>query len=791
MKPYLDHRMESIVFASSEAYIRFYGTCTVQFQTRQGRISMDEHQSILVNFVEESRATMAQIESALMDLPILRNEQRIHDNLEEIWHGFHSIKGSSGFLNLPAIQNVSQTMESVFKHMAHDLTLVARIPIDALLNVCEVFYKALDAIQINLNDNDLDFEFQESLIPLNQFFSSTLPVAEMTTAPIDSMDETIKLDPVMFREFLSEAHGTLERAEQTLLEISKLHEGENPSDLIYAAFRLLHTIKGNSAMLKIEPMSQLAHHAESLLKKMQEHKVPIQKNIPLLLKSMDVFWEALEDLETKKTLDVHAFEAMTQKLNAAMHNTGVVSTNMEGDLPLGTILAHLGYVDPEEIEIALKRQRSNIGELLMEMGAVSQAELEHALQCQEDLRKQQKQSAGSAKQEQNVLRINLEKVEKLVDLVGELVISESMVFQHPTIHNHGDGQFESLCQQHRNYIRQLQDSALSMRMLPIAPLFNKLQRLVLETSQKLGKQAELVTIGKAVEMDKTVLDLIADPLLHIIRNSLDHGIESAEARLAAQKSSKGTISLEARHVGSEVWFIVQDDGRGLDREKIRKKALQQNLIEEQGVYSDPEIWALIMRPGFSTADNVTDISGRGVGMDVVQKNIDQLKGNILIDSMPGKGTTFTLRIPLTLALIDGMITRVGDARYIIPIDSIREIIQPGEVDCSELLNKGEILNLRGMPVKVVRLHLLAGTEPRHSRLHSGTMIILESDREQIALFLDEVLGQQQFTVKALPRVFQQVPWLMGCTIMGDGGISLILDCRKLIHATASTGTSSI
>jgi len=366
-------------------------------------------------------------------------------------------------------------------------------------------------------------------------------------------------------------------------------------------------------------------------------------------------------------------------------------------------------------------------------------------------------------------------------LVGDMVIAQMMVIHNPDLRSLELDNFEKACHHLQRISTDLQDVALSIRMVPLSASFRKMIRLVHDLSRKSGKKIKLELNGEETEVDKTVIEQISDPLVHIIRNSIDHGIEKAEQRQALGKDETGTIILEARHDGGEVLITITDDGGGLKRDKIIKKALEKGLIKgNPDAMKDEEVYNLIFEPGFSTAEVVTDVSGRGVGMDVVRRNIEKIKGRIDIKSAPGKGTTFILRIPLTLAIIDGMLVRVGTSRYIIPLLAIVESFRPAEKHVTVMPDGKEVVRVRDELFPVVRLHELHGVQPDTQELDKGIIVMLENQGEHLCLFLDEVVGQMQTVIKGLPNYMGDVQGLSGCSIMGDGEVCLILDVGTLI-----------
>jgi two-component system chemotaxis sensor kinase CheA len=379
------------------------------------------------------------------------------------------------------------------------------------------------------------------------------------------------------------------------------------------------------------------------------------------------------------------------------------------------------------------------------------------------------------------IRVGTDKVDSLIDLVGELVITQSMLSQLGENFDLSRVQqlIDGLEQLERN-TRELQEGIMRIRMLPISFAFNRFPRLVHDLSAKMGKQVELKLSGEQTELDKTVMEKIGDPLVHLVRNSLDHGLETPEKRLAAGKPETGLLHLNAYHQGGTIVIEISDDGAGLNEDKILHKAIERGLISSDETLSPEKIHELIFMPGFSTADEVSDVSGRGVGMDVVRKNIHSLGGSVDVSSTPGLGSTFTIRLPLTLAIMDGQTIQVGDQRYIIPLISIIESVEikPGTV--KQVTGKGEVYSLRDEYVPIIRLYELFNLTPRSDRLEDGLLVVVEFEDRKVGLLVDELLAQQQVVIKSLESNYRKVTGMAGATILGDGTVALILDISGLL-----------
>jgi chemotaxis methyl-accepting protein methylase/two-component sensor histidine kinase/chemotaxis signal transduction protein len=360
-------------------------------------------------------------------------------------------------------------------------------------------------------------------------------------------------------------------------------------------------------------------------------------------------------------------------------------------------------------------------------------------------------------------------------MVGELVIAQSMVSQDLASFKNSDPRVERNIRHLDKITRELQDLSMSMRMVPVQGVFQKMARLVRDLSRKAGKEIELTIIGAETELDRNVVEAIADPLVHMVRNSIDHGIEPAEERVKARKSRVGQIELKAFHQGGNIVIQIQDDGKGLNREKILQKAIKNGIVKEGQDLSDEEIYKLIFHAGLSTAEKITDISGRGVGMDVVRKNIESLRGRVEIKSEPGRGSTFSISLPLTLAVIDGQIVSVGKEKFIIPTISLVQSIRPTKDQISTIYGKGEMIQVRGELVPMVRLGFLFGIEAKHDDPTEALVVIVADGKDRSCIMVDSLLGQQQVVIKSLGDYLGHIRGISGGAIMGDGNVSLILD----------------
>ncbi|WP_331665393.1 chemotaxis protein CheA, partial [Anaerocolumna sp.] len=386
---------------------------------------------------------------------------------------------------------------------------------------------------------------------------------------------------------------------------------------------------------------------------------------------------------------------------------------------------------------------------------------------------------------QSIISVDVFKLDKLMDLMGEMVIAEAMVTQNPELKSLQLNSFYKAARQLRKITGEMQDMVMSIRMVPLTVTFHKMYRIVRDMSRKLGKEVELTLLGEETEVDKNIIEHISDPLMHLVRNAVDHGIEEPEVREAAGKPRAGQVILEAKNAGSEVLVTVRDDGKGLNKTRIIEKSMEQGILNKpENEMTDREIYNLIFRPGFSTNDSVTEFSGRGVGMDVVIKNLEAVGGSVSVDSGEGTGTITTLKIPLTLAIIDGMNIRVGNAKYTLPTTSIQETFQARKRDIIKQPDGNEMIMVRGECHPILRLHKLFAIKTDITDLTKGIMLMVEQEGKSLCLFADELIGQHQVVVKTLPayvKNLKKVEGLAGCTLLGDGSISLILNIDGLLN----------
>lgn len=430
------------------------------------------------------------------------------------------------------------------------------------------------------------------------------------------------------------------------------------------------------------------------------------------------------------------------------------------------------------------------GKPVVDSASANGAAVRPAAEAQQSADGGDKSAAGKAKKESGTIRVGVEKVDQIINLVGELVITQAMLVQtaqslDPVLH---DRLLNGIEQLDRN-ARDLQEAVMSIRMMPMDYVFSRFPRVVRENAHRLGKQIKLVTKGQATELDKSLIERIIDPLTHLVRNSLDHGIEMPEARMAQDKDPEGTLILSAQHNGGQIIIDVIDDGAGLDRDRILKKAIAQGFPVSDST-PDDELWQLIFAPGFSTAEKVTDISGRGVGMDVVRRNIQSMGGHVQLSSRKGQGTTTRIVLPLTLAILDGMSVKVGEETFILPLSHVTESMQASAEQIHRISDTEQMLHVRGEYLPIVALHEVFDVANAETVLTKAIAVILQAEDQRFALMVDHLIGQHQVVVKNLETNYRKVPGISAATILGDGSVALIVDVFALRRPTAMRSSSA-
>ncbi len=629
-----------------------------------------------------------------------------------------------------------------------------------------------------------------------------------------------------FQVFYEETAEHLGTMEELLLG---LDIGSPDQEDLNAIFRAVHSIKGGAGTFGFMEMTDVAHIFESVLDRVRKGTLKTTKDmVDLFLETGDVLNTVLASYKAEEPVNSELGSEVCKQLNV------VLNTEAEAELPKPVLVEEalaetleedpgFGFFD-DVPEPEIQTRPEEVVQAIVQEQEKDKADEKEQEQAQEN-RKQRYGFSGPihatdqkgrretdrmdlsldasgeplevqagrrdadrisiSKKTARVeaassLRIDIKKVDQLFNQVGEVVITQAMLalmaskldpVLHENIHS-------GLAELERN-TRELQESVMSIRMVPCRNVFSRFPRLIRDMQKKFNKEVALVLLGEETEVDKGFVEKLVDPLTHLVRNSFDHGIESAEDRLKSGKVEKATITLRASHQGGNVVIEVSDDGKGLNREKILHKAREKGIASSESM-TDQEVWQLIFAPGLSTTEKVSDLSGRGVGMDVVKKNVQTMGGVVDIESVTGQGSRIIIRLPLTLAIIEGMVIRIGVETYILPLISIVESIRPGRADLSKILEKGELVNLRGEYVPVIRLSEILGISGEENDISQSVLVIVESEGGRVAIVVDELIGQQQVVIKSLEQNFMKVRGIAGATILGNGHVAFILDVRGLL-----------
>lgn len=598
-------------------------------------------------------------------------------------------------------------------------------------------------------------------------------------------------DKDLLEEFINESKEYVSNSEASLLNLETNLEDVESINVIFRAF---HTIKGTSAFLGLTLITELAHKAETLLSRMRDKEIQCSGGYAdLALRSSDMIKDLLnrtqEGLSGKPICKPGSYDELLVIL--ANPEAYGVSTRSEAatEVPrIGDILVAQGKIERETVEIMAQQEPEKpIGVKLVENQAVPVTDVAHAIRTQQRMAAASEAPTTTSHTTESSVRVRTDRLDKLIDTVGELVIAQSMVAQGSRALS---GDLLDLARKigHAGKIvREMQDLSMSMRMVPLKPTFQKLTRLVRDLAHKSGKQVQFITEGEETEIDRNMVDYVSDPLVHMVRNSLDHGLESPEDREKHHKPKLGTVRLSAYHSGGNVVLELQDDGWGLNREKILKKAISNGLVESDKGMSDNDIYNLIFAPGFSTAEKVTDVSGRGVGMDVVRRNIEALRGHIEISTELLKGTTFTIRLPLTLAITDGMLVKIGNERFIVPTVNIHMSLRPEAKSIATVTGRGEMILLRGDLIPIYRIHRLFDVPGAVEELTGALLMIVDDGDKRSALMVDELQGQQQVVAKPLGEGIGKIQGISGGAILSDGRVGLIIDPMEVATLARQKG----
>ena len=693
---------------------------------------MINQESLYEIFAEESRELVVSLENDLLELENdFQNEELIND----IFRSVHTIKGSSGMVEYDILSDFAHEFEDVLSRVRSKELKVTKALISLFLEAVDVLKKLIETEQKKVTDD-------------------------------------ILLDIAKVKEALQKYRG-IETEKQTSVVIKNDKNSEKYIEIIMKLAPNIFFMGTDPLML----LKEIEENGEIIRIKCDYDVIPELEN--LKFESLYLSWTII--LKTSKPFsdieNIFIFvmdDENTIKLNDVSERF-VNGVDIEyADKKIGEILEEEGLINEKDFEAVLKEQKK-AGEILVAQNKIDETSMSQVLKKQEESKKQVSSSS---------IRVNTDKLDKLVNFVGEMVISVARMTQlisdfHERFKGNINRDLDDTIESLERISRDVQEQVMRVRMVPVGPTFKRFKRMVRDTAMELGKKIDLLTEGTNTEVDKNIIEHIADPLKHLIRNSVDHGIESPEERINAGKPVEGSIWLRAYQQEGKIVIEVEDDGHGIDSEKVLQKAIEKGLYKG-GDITENEIYSFIMMPGFSTAETVTDISGRGVGMDVVRKNIEDLRGNIEIFSEKGSGTLFRIKLPLTLAIIDGMKVSVGEEILTIPLLSIVEAIRlPSKDIVKTIEGKGELIEFRNQYLPFIRLYEIFNLETKIKEPKDSVVMIIEENNKTFAVMVDDVIGQQQAVIKSMEANYKQIDGISGATILGNGNVSLILDVHGL------------
>lgn len=697
-------------------------------------------------FIAQHRESLEIIEAAVMTM---ESGDSTPEDLAEIKRHLHTMKGDAGLVGLRDLETSAHKLEDTIEEDGPDIT-------NGILQFVDWARASIEAVVRHFGgEGDT-----ATPTPAAGAASEAAPEEEEgSTAGI--VPEKLDCDPETTSEFVTEANELLDGVEEMLLV---LESDRKHTDSIHAVFRAFHSIKGVSSFLELDHIRDLAHEVESLLDMVRANKLEFSDDaFEVTLQTFDRMRKFVLDVQRanngdKKLTADPTLPSMLKRLIAVREGRGLEEPAV---IPMS---------EPKSAEAAAPEKNS---------APAKAAPANAAPEKQSQAQAQESRAAAKRVQSsmQETIRVEPARLDRLVDSIGELVIAESMVTK--TLENQESSQLSHL----RKITRELQELAMSLRMVPLRSTFRRMARLARDVAKKLGKRIDFSCLGEEAELDKTMVDAIGDPLMHMIRNAVDHGLEDTpDERRAAGKDEVGNVTLRAYHEGGSIFIEVSDDGGGMNRDAIIKKAIDRGILTEGESLTDTEAFGLVFEPGFSTAKQVSEVSGRGVGLDVVKRSIEALRGHVEIRSELGKGTTFSMRLPLTLAIIDGMVVRIGVERFVIPTLDIVRIVRRRDVDTTKVFDRAPVIRIGDELIPLIDL----GQDLRSAddRGGDGAFVVVDSSEQSVAIGVDELIGQQQIVIKSLGTSLADARGFAGGTIMPDGRVSLILDIAGLMSKRA-------
>lgn len=719
---------------------------------------------MLEMYICETNQLIDRLEQLIMESELSGD---LSKDMEEIFRIMHTIKGNSMMMMFEGIAELAHIMEDVFDLLRKSDKLQPDYEKITDLVLDEIDYIKSSTHELEAGGNPLE-KPEDLIIEIKEYLNSlTFMNADEAENILEDKDQSQKneqkyyIAPAKGVEKTTSKPTESDRAYEVVFRFSEGCEMEN-----IRAFSTIHGLK--------ELAHEILHLPADIVEDDSAAERIKENGFQVLLRTVS------EDAAIRSYFDTVAFveDLRIKELTQQEYNTTLGKY-------IGVDIPDLSY-ETEVEEVAtdqMTQTQESESVTVSETDDASEKNMDIAKSTSKPEVKKASRASESISHTQSHINVGISKVDKLMDLVGELVVSESMVTRNPDLRDVQLENFDKAVRQHRIIINELQDIVMSIRMMPLSVTFQKMNRLVRDMKKKVGKDIDFEIRGQETEVDKNVIEQIGDPLMHLIRNSIDHGIENSQDRMKYGKKEKAQIILEAKHSGGEVWITVKDDGQGIDTERILDKAESKGLLmKAREEYSDREIYNFLFHSGFSTKEKVTEFSGRGVGLDVVAKNVEALGGTIMVDSSLGKGTEFAIRIPLTLAIIDGMMMSVDKSIFVLPITAIKESFSAKDHDVIVDPDGHEMCMIRGACYPILRLHNRFELKTSCTDIDEGILIMTEYDGGVTLLFADAILGEQQVVVKSLSSFLQKVDGISGCALLGDGQISLILDPAGLVKA---------
>lgn len=752
-----------------------------------------ETQEMLRSFVSEGLDSLDTNEPIVEHLRDENNSEYVN----AIFRVFHTLKGLSGFFEMMVINKLTHEAETLLDIMRKQNSVQSEETISVIYSTFDLIRALLQMVNDEFTDKGGEEESENMILVLKDMiekiqnpdaaaedeeaeeetpedaFDAAEPEDEFDEEPeetaaedefdqpeteedsaeedssepvVDGLDGDDLISDDMLDNYITSATELIDKSETNFLLLEK--EPDN-KQLVQETFGAIHSLKGNSGFMGFSEIEEISVEMETILDSVRNGDLDIDQTvITIMLSNIETIRDRIEKIQEKASSEGKKDEPKAQKPKEEPKAKPKPKPEPKAEKPKEK--------PKPEPKAEKPKEKPKIPKI------------------------PPKPTSLQTMQRKDI-RVETDKIDKLFDLVGELLTIETIVTNNPDLQGLELPNFNKSANMLNKIARDLQEITMSIRMMPLEGLFNKMKRLVRDVSIKMEKKVEFEVSGQETEMDKNVIDEIADPLVHILRNAVDHGVETPEERSENGKPETGHVKLSARYEGNEILIIVEDDGKGINKEAVLNKAIEKGLITtDPEKLSDKEIYLLVFEPGFSTAKEVTDISGRGVGMDVVKKNLEKLRGAIDVESNPGKGSVFTLRIPLTLAIMEAMIIRIGESKYALPILSVNESFRITKKQISHTMDGLEVVQVREDVMPVIRLYELFNKKPDSTDIEKGILIMIESRDKQVCLLADEIVGQQQAVIKGLSDYIGKVPGITGCMILGDGGIGLILDIESLI-----------